>query len=112
MALKIRLRQQGRTNSPFYRVVLTDARAPRDGKYLEALGWYNPFESEVDKLLSINAERIQHWLALGAELSESAEHLVAKVAPNVIRSETARVLALRAKAAVKRKARSKTVASS
>ena len=46
MALKIRLRQQGRNNRPFYRLVVTDARSPRDGKYVEALGWYNPFEAE------------------------------------------------------------------
>ena len=50
MALKIRLRQQGRKNRPFYRMVVTDVRAPRDGKYCEALGWYNPFETELDKL--------------------------------------------------------------
>ncbi len=112
MALKIRLRQQGRNNRPFYRVVLTDARAPRDGKYLEALGWYNPFEKEIDKLLSINSERIQHWLGLGAELSESVESLVAKVNPSILRTQTAKILAHKAKAAVKRKARSKTVASS
>ncbi len=45
MALKIRLRQQGRNNRPFYRLVVTDVRSPRDGKYVEMLGWYNPFES-------------------------------------------------------------------
>ncbi|HEV8052932.1 MAG TPA: 30S ribosomal protein S16, partial [Parachlamydiaceae bacterium] len=84
MALKIRLRQQGRTNSPFYRIVLTDVRAPRDGKYLEVLGWYNPFEAEQEKNLSLNAARIQHWLNLGAEISDTAEALVAQVAPSVI----------------------------
>ena len=47
MALKIRLRQQGRKNRPFYRLVLTDSRTPRDGKYVEALGWYNPIEKDA-----------------------------------------------------------------
>lgn len=110
MALKIRLRQQGRNNRPFFRLVLTDARSPRDGKYLEALGWYNPFESELDKCLFIDAARIQHWLGLGAELSERAETLVAKVAPSIVRELTAKVLAHKAKALSKRKARKKAVA--
>jgi len=110
MALKIRLRQQGRTNRPFYRLVLTDVRAPRDGKYLEALGWYNPFEAEEDKSLSLDAARIQHWLNLGAEISDSAESLVAKVAPSVIRAQTEKALALKAKETAKRKARKKAAA--
>lgn len=110
MALKIRLRQQGRNNRPFYRLVLTDVRAPRDGKYLEALGWYNPFEAEQDKNLSIDAARVQHWLNLGAEISDNAEALIAKVAPSVIRAKTEKALALKAKAAAKRKARKKAAA--
>lgn len=110
MALKIRLRQQGRTNSPFYRMVLTDVRAPRDGKYIEVLGWYNPFEAEQEKNISLNAERIQHWLNLGAEITETAEALVAKVAPSVIRTQTEKALALKAKANAKRKARKKAAA--
>lgn len=107
MALKIRLRQQGRNNRPFYRLVLTDARSPRDGKYLEALGWYNPFESELEKSISVNAERVQHWLSMGAELSERAQALVAKLAPQVTRAQTEKMLAHKAKAAAKRKARKK-----
>jgi len=110
MALKIRLRQQGRTNRPFYRLVLTDVHAPRDGKYIEALGWYNPLEAELDKTLSLDAARIQHWLNLGAEITESAEALVAKVAPSVIRAKTEKILAHKAKQAAKRKARKKAAA--
>ena len=110
MALKIRLRQQGRNNRPFYRLVLTDARAPRDGKYLEALGWYNPFESELDKSILVKAERVQHWLNLGAEFSERAENIVKKVAPSVIRTQTAKVVAGKAQEANKRKVRKKATA--
>ena len=110
MALKIRLRQQGRNNRPFYRLVLTDVRAPRDGKYLEVLGWYNPFETELEKTLFINAERIQHWINLGAEISERAETLVAKLAPSIIRQKTEKTLASKAKATAKRKARKKAAA--
>lgn len=105
MALKIRLRQQGRKNRAFYRLVVADARCPRDGKYVEALGWYNPIEAELDKMLQLNAERIQHWLGLGAQLTERAESLIAKVAPTVIREHTEKQLAHRAKVADQRKAR-------
>lgn len=108
MALKIRLRQQGRNNRPFYRLVLTDVRAPRDGKYIEALGWYNPFESELDKSIFLDAERIKYWLNVGAQFSERAESLVAKVAPTVVNGNIAKEVALKAKLAAKRKARKKT----
>ncbi len=104
MAVKIRLRQQGRNNRPFYRIVVTDSRAPRDGKYLEAVGWYNPFESTQDKELSLNSDRVQHWLNLGAELSDSAESIVARVAPAILQQRTQKVLADRAKHAAKRRA--------
>lgn len=107
MALKIRLRQQGQINRPFYRVVVTDSRSPRDGKYLEALGWYNPFEEELDKSLHLDAARIQHWLNLGAQLTESTESLVKKVAPNVVREWTNSRVAQRAKVRQKIKARAK-----
>ncbi|PJD98143.1 MAG: 30S ribosomal protein S16 [Parachlamydia sp.] len=110
MALKIRLRQQGRTNRPFYRVVVTDCNTPRDGRYVEELGWYNPGEADADKGLLIKADRVQHWLSVGAILTDSAHSLVAKVAPSVIREQTEKRLALRARNAAKRKQRKKGAA--
>jgi len=110
MALKIRLRQQGRNNRQFYRVVVADSRSPRDGKYVESVGWYNPYESELDKNLSLKTDRIQHWLGLGAQLTESVVALVEKVAPHVVRDQTKKEVAHRAKAATKRKARKKAAA--
>lgn len=107
MALKIRLRQQGRNNRPFYRLVVADCRSPRDGKYVELLGWYNPFEAEAEKCFSMKMDRVQYWLNLGAELTESAEALVQKSAPSIIRQQTEKKLAHRAKEAAKRKARKK-----
>ena len=109
MALKIRLRQQGRTNRAFYRLVVTDARAPRDGKYLEALGWYNPVEVEDDKKLAIKADRIQHWLSVGAQFTDNAENLVRRVAPEVIRSLVEKQRAHRTKVVTKRKEAKKKV---
>ena len=110
MALKIRLRQQGRNNRQFYRMVVTDVRAPRDGKYVESIGWYNPMENEDDKVLSLDAERLQYWLDKGAELTESAESLVAKSAPAILRQYSQKVVAHRTKMAAKRRANRKKAA--
>lgn len=103
MALKIRLRKQGRLNRPFYRLVLTDAQAPRDGKYLESLGWYNPIEVEDEKKISVDANRIQHWLSFGAQMTESASHLIKKISPEVVSGHVQREVERRAKKAAKRK---------
>ncbi|WP_201457025.1 30S ribosomal protein S16 [Chlamydia sp. 17-3921] len=80
MALKIRLRQQGRRNHVVYRLVLADVESPRDGKYIELLGWYDPHRKESYLLKS---ERIFYWLSQGAELTEKAEALVKQGAPGV-----------------------------
>ena len=85
MALIIRLRQQGKTNRRVFRLVVTDKRNPRDGKYIENLGWYNPFLAD-DKSLSLQSERIDYWLKMGAEISERAKALVLKTAPEVIKN--------------------------
>lgn len=103
MALKIRMRQQGRNNRPFYRIVLANARSPRDGKCIETLGWYNPFEEELDKMMSIQEDRINHWLNHGAELSDRVEILVGKLAPALINAYREKRLAQRAKITTKRR---------
>lgn len=105
MALKIRLRPQGRKNRETFRLVVTDCRSPHDGKYVEMLGWYNPFESEEDRLASVNPERIQFWLDQGAQLTEKAEALVHKLAPAIVKKQTEKVIAHKAKVTAKRKAR-------
>lgn len=110
MALKIRLRQQGRTNRPFYRFVVADVRSPRDGRFVETLGWYNPFETEDDKQLNINAERLIHWLGVGAEMTEKTECLIAKALPAIVRQQNEKVLAHKAKMAAKRRERRKAAA--
>jgi small subunit ribosomal protein S16 len=110
MALKIRLRQQGRTNRAFYRLVVTDSRSPRDGKYVELVGWYNPIEAEDDKRLSIKEDRIEYWLNTGAQLSEKAEHLIKHTAPHLVKAQVNKVIAHKAKAAEKRKLKSKAKA--
>lgn len=85
MALKIRLRQQGRRNHLTYRLVVTDSRAPRDGKYIEMLGCYDPhFEGSREG--NLFEERIQLWLDRGAILTDKAHFLVKRLAPNVLKA--------------------------
>ncbi len=85
MALKIRMRQQGRTNHRTYRLVVIDGNKPREGKYIESIGWYDPSAAREENTLSINPERAQHWLDQGAQLSDKVESLIAKAAPAVIK---------------------------
>ena len=105
MALKIRLRQQGRNNRTTYRLVVTDSRSPRDGKYVEMLGWYNPLENELEKSLSFKADRVQHWLDHGAQLTDKAKTLVKKLAPQIVSQLTEKERVHKAKVATKRKSR-------
>lgn len=103
MALKIRLRQQGRTNHTTYRLVVTDTRSPRDGKYIEMLGWSRPFETTGQEA-SVDGQRVMHWLEQGAEFSENAMHFVARTAPEVIVAYRQQVEKRKAAVREKRKA--------
>lgn len=105
MALKIRLRRQGRTNRPFYRLVVAEGNSRRDGRYLEAVGWYDPFKEEGPTNLKLLPERIEHWVNLGAILSENAANLMAKGAPDVLKRLTDKTQAQRVKVREQRKAR-------
>ncbi|MXN64829.1 30S ribosomal protein S16 [Stappia sp. GBMRC 2046] len=68
MALKIRLARGGAKKRPYYRIVVADERAPRDGRFIERLGTYNPMLSKDDeKRVELNLERIQHWIGHGAQ---------------------------------------------
>ena len=70
MALAMRLSRGGRKNRPFYRIVVADKRMPRDGRYIERLGTYNPLlAKDDDKRVTLNEERIKHWLGEGAQPS-------------------------------------------
>jgi len=108
MALKIRLRPQGRVHRPFYRIVVADCHTPRNGRYVEALGWYNPFETEKEKHLSLKEERLQYWIEQGAVMTENVEALAASATPDVIKKKRERERGHLAKIAAKRKARKKT----
>src|SRR5262249_43601591 len=102
MSLKIRLRQQGRKNRQTYRLVVTDIRNPRDGKYLEMLGWYNPFITAND--CSMNHDRIQYWVGLGAQVSPTAQSLIARIAPDLMKELKEKAQERRQKKVQKRRA--------
>lgn len=102
MALKIRLRKQGRNNRQTFRLVVTDVREPRDGKYIEMLGWYNPFQDKDNA--KVNAERVSYWISQGAEVTENAGSLLKNTAPAVIQHLRALEMKRREKKREKRKA--------
>jgi len=106
MALIIRMRQQGANSRQRFRIVLTDSRFPRDGKYVEKLGWYNPFGA-TDKNYFLDMPRIQHWLSVGAQISGRVKLLVKRVAPEVVQGLTVKEVAKRTKARVKRQTKAK-----
>ncbi len=102
MGLKIRLRQQGRRNAREYRLVLANTLSPRDGKFVETLGWYHP-RKEAEKNAQFKADRIAYWLERGAEPSEKAEHLIARLAPEASKLWRKRKLAAQVKKAASRR---------
>ncbi len=76
MAVKIRLTRLGDKKSPFYRVVVADSRAPRDGKFIDILGTYNPLTDPAE--IKINADKAQKWLKNGATPTDTAKQLLVK----------------------------------
>ncbi|MCS7287380.1 MAG: 30S ribosomal protein S16 [Anaerolineae bacterium] len=74
--VKIRLRRMGMKKQPSYRIVVCDSRAPRDGKYIESIGFYNP-RTEPDTI-QINEERALYWLGVGAQPTEAVLKLFEK----------------------------------
>ena len=77
MAMKIRLARGGAKKRPFYRIVAADSRMPRDGRFIEKLGTYNPLLSkERDDRVKLNLERIQHWLSLGAKPTDRVSRIL------------------------------------
>ena len=74
--VKIRLRRMGAKKAPFYRVVVADSRYPRDGRFIEELGTYNPMTSE--DAVKIDAERAQAWIKKGAQPTDTVRGLLKK----------------------------------
>ena len=76
MAVKIRLRRMGAKKAPFYRVVVADSRYPRDGRFIEEIGYYDPMKNPAD--IKIDAEKAQKWLGNGAQPTDTVKALLKK----------------------------------
>ena len=76
MAVKMRLKRIGAKKQPSYRVVIADSRSPRDGRFIEQIGFYNPLTNPVD--IRIDVEKAQKWLACGAQPTETVKSLLKK----------------------------------
>jgi small subunit ribosomal protein S16 len=76
MSVSIRLRREGAKNRPYYRVVVTDSRSPRDGKFIEIIGTYDPKQSGHNT--SFDLERAEYWISKGAQPSDTVRSLIKK----------------------------------
>ena len=74
MAVSIRLRREGALNSPYYRIVVADSRGPRDGKFIEHIGNYDPKKAENNAQLDL--ARVDYWLGVGAQPSDTVRSLI------------------------------------
>ena len=72
----IRLARGGSKKRPFYNVVVTDSRNRRDGRFIERVGFYNPIANEKQERVRLNADRLNHWVAQGAQLTDAVAKLV------------------------------------
>ena len=74
MAVKIRLRRMGAKKSPFYRIVVADSRYPRDGRFIEEIGYYNPLEEPA--VVKVDVVKAQKWIANGAQPTDTVKDLL------------------------------------
>lgn len=76
MAVKIRLRRMGAKKAPFYRVVVADSRFPRDGRFIEEIGYYDP--TKEPPVIKVDADKVQQWISNGAQPTDTVKALLKK----------------------------------
>ena len=76
MAVKMRLRRLGAKKAPFYRVIVADSRSPRDGRFIEEIGYYNPLTNPAE--IKIDSEKAKKWISNGAQPTETVKSLLKK----------------------------------
>ncbi len=76
MAVKIRLRRMGAKKAPFYRVVVADSRYPRDGRFIEEIGYYNPMTEPVE--IKLDADKAKKWISNGAQPTDTVKAIFKK----------------------------------
>ena len=77
MSVKIRLKRMGMKKKPFYRVVVADVASPRDGRFIEEIGYYNPMTQPAE--IKVDGERAKHWLTCGAQPTDTVRVLLKKI---------------------------------
>lgn len=77
MAVKIRLRRMGAKKAPFYRIVVADSRFPRDGRFIEEIGYYNPLKEPSE--IKVDMEKAKKWISNGAQPTDTVKSLLARV---------------------------------
>jgi len=82
MTVRIRMKKMGRTHRPYFRVCAMDKRSPRDGRVIEQLGTYDPMCPETDARATLKADRIDYWIGVGAQPSDSVATLIKKYGTN------------------------------
>lgn len=78
MSVRIRMKKMGRTHRPYFRVCVMDQRSPRDGRVIEQIGTYDPMCPETDARVTLNGDRIDYWLGVGAQPSQKVATLIKK----------------------------------
>lgn len=81
MAVKIRLKRMGAKKAPFYRVVVADSRSPRDGRFVEEIGYYNPITEP--STIKLDEEKVQKWVKNGAQPTDTVKKLIEKAGISV-----------------------------
>lgn len=76
MSVKIRLRRMGAKKKPFYRIIVADSRSPRDGKFIEELGYYNPLKDPAE--VKIDMDKVNKWILNGAQPTDTVKVLIRK----------------------------------
>lgn len=77
MAVKIRLRRMGAKKSPFYRIVVADSRYPRDGRFIEEVGYYDPMKEPAD--IKVDKDKVKKWISNGAQPTDSVKLLLKRI---------------------------------
>ena len=105
MALKIRLQRHGASHRPFYRLVVTEATARRDGRFVEVLGTYEPQAKRTTDELNLKVDRIDYWKSVGAKPTDTAASLIRKARRDAASEEAAPVAEVKAEAPAAEKAK-------
>ena len=103
MAMKIRLARGGSKKRPFYRVVAADARMPRDGRFIEKLGTYNPLlPKDSEERVKLDLERIQHWMGQGAQPTDRVSRMPSSAGKKTAKTRNNPIKAKPGKKAIER----------